>query len=77
MEEALIDTEDKTTFINETGISHNGLHVIIMDKNILIKLENKMCSQEAIDQLKEIITIEKHNSQICAIVIKLNIIVLN
>ena len=69
--EALINTEAKTIFIDETGAQQNSLHVTTIDQNILITLGDGMCSQEATCQAKGTITIERPDTQICAIVIKL------
>ena len=77
MGEALIDTGAETTFIDETWAQQNSLHVTTMDKNILITLGDRTCSQEATRQAKETITIKGRNTQICAMIIKLgrNIII--
>ena len=69
---ALIDTGAKITFINETWAQQNSLHVTTMDENIPITLGDGMCSQEANRQAKGTITIKECNTQICAMVIKLD-----
>ena len=71
MEEALIDTGAKTTFINETWAQQNSLHVTTMVENIPITLGDKTCSQEATRKARGTIIIEGRNTQICAMVIKL------
>ena len=71
VEETLIDTGAKTTFINETWAQQNSLHVTTMDKNIPITLGDETCSPEATRQARGTITIKGHNTQICAMVIKL------
>ena len=71
MREALINTRAKTTFIDETWTQQNSLHVTTIDKNILITLGDGTCSQEATRHARGTITIERRNTQICAIVIKL------
>ena len=43
-----------------------------MDENIPITLEDGMCSQETIRQARGMITIEGRDTQICAMVIKLD-----
>ena len=69
--EALIDTRTETTFINKTLAQQNSLHIMTMDKNIPIMLEDRTCSQGATRQARGTITIEGCDTQICAIVIKL------
>ena len=71
MGEVLIDTGAKKTFIDETWARQYSLHIIAMDENILITLEDRTCSQEATYQARGTITIEGCNMQICAMVIKL------
>ena len=71
VQEALINTGAKTTFIDETWAQQNSLHVTTMDKNIPIILEDRMCSQEATGQARGTIIIKGRNTQICAMVIKL------
>ena len=71
MEEALIDTGAKTTFIDKTWARQNSLNITTMDKNIPIMLGDGTCSQEATRQARGTITIKGRDTQICAMVIKL------
>ena len=72
VEEALIDTGAKTTFIDETWTQQNSFHITTMDKNIPITLGDGTCSQEATRQARETITIKRRDRQICAMIIKLS-----
>ena len=72
MGEALIDTRAETKFIDEIWARQNSLHITTMDKNISITLGDRTCSQEATRQARGTITIKGRNTQICAMVIKLD-----